>query len=105
MDDFAHVPPEIRAKVSSDLLARITQDGSWDFAKFDTHNDYQRHLFSLFLKMAGFGEDEIKAHLLPTCDDIPLRKRESYLDDIVHSVLVGLPNERGELLPVYQEVR
>ena len=101
---FEHLSEMIKDKVIADFGRFINEDGSWDFQRFNRHNDYQRHLFALFLKIAGFSEEDIKIRLFSLCDDIVSNKVDSYLDDIVHSVIVGIPNEVGRLLPAYYQV-
>jgi len=103
--NFDFIPGDIRGKVTTDFLKLVKEDGSWSFASFNSQNDYQRHLYALFLKQANYNEDSIKSALYPFCLDVAFGQRDSYIDDIVHSVIVGIPNEQGNLLPIYEEAK
>ncbi len=95
-----HIPPSIRPKVEADLAAGTEPDGF----RFDVSNDYQLHLYALYLRQQGSSEQAITAELLAMSIPVPASKKAGYVDDVVHSVIVGFPNQAGELLPVYQRV-
>lgn len=104
-DGFGHIPEDIRGKVAHDLLRYVKADGSWDFGAFNPENDYQRHLYALFLRQAGYGEADLRLALSMLCWDVSPDRRDSYISDIIHSTIVGIPNEAGTCLPVYGEVK
>ena len=97
-DPFGHISGEFRAKVCADFLAHL-HDGQWDLKNFDPENDYQRHLYALFLKTAGKTAAEIFAALEPLCTDIkgPATSRSRYIDEVIHSEIVGITYSNGTL--------
>ena len=95
-DPFEHISGKFRAKVCADYLDHL--DGSeWDVKNFDPENDYQRHLYALFLKTAGKTKAQIFAALEPLCTDIkgPATKRSKYIDEVLHSEIVGFTYPNG----------
>jgi hypothetical protein len=99
--DLNHLPEGLRGKVEADLEVRASNGGF----QLDIANDYQLHLYALYLRINGRGEEEIKNELLGMPLQVPEHKKARYVDDIVHSLIVGFPNNEGELLPVYMEVK
>ena len=102
--DFDHIPKEHRAKVAKDFLAHLMPEGpnSWDMrpGKFNPLNDYQRHLFALFLRIAGWNEAQVYARIYQLSTDVPRNKKESYVKDVIHSAIVGFPRKDGSLIPI-----
>ncbi len=94
-DPFGHITPAFRAKVAKDFLDHLDGD-KWDLLNFDHENDYQRHLYALFLKISGKNEAEIWA-ALPLCTDIkgPQTVRSTYIDTVIHSEIVGFNYPNG----------
>ena len=92
---FDHIRGTFRGKVASDFLARVTPEGRWRYGTFNKSNDYQRHLHALFLKLAGLTYSEVRERLFPMLGDVSPEKRESYLDDVLHSEIVGFPWDDG----------
>lgn len=89
--------PELESRLNIDMNLRLGSDG------FPLHkgNDYERHLFARKLKLEGKSREEAKEALEAFgLDDISNRKRESYVNDVLDSILVGY-SELG--LPIYVE--
>jgi hypothetical protein len=96
-----HLPSGIRGKVEADLKGMTSGRGF----RFDVANDYQLHLYALHLRLSGKTEQEITDALMGMPLQVSDHKKARYVDDIVHSLIVGFPNNEGELLPVYMEVK
>lgn len=97
---FDHIAtPEMRAKVAGDFLSFLDGEGKWAYHRFNARNDYQRHLYALFLRLAGFSVGGVHAALLSFVEDVSESKRASYVDEVLHSVIVGFPRD-GELTPI-----
>lgn len=102
---FDHVPEPYRAKVAADLLNHLTDGGRlWNWAIFNSHNDYQRHLYALFLRIAGRGEVEVQREIEALSDDVQPHKRGRYAYEVVHSSIVGFPQSDGSLIPIPSQV-
>ena len=99
-DPFAHIRDRYRDKVRQDLLGHIDADNKWDASQFDPPNDYQRHLYALFLKLAGRTPAEILKAIHSVAGDVAEHKREQYALDVLHSEIVGISRADGSLLPV-----
>jgi len=95
---FGHIGEEFRGKVATDLLERVTPAGRWRFDLFNSRNDYQRHLYALFLKLAGFSYGEIEDVLEPLLVDVSPERHASYLSDLLHSEIVGFPRADGKCI-------
>ena len=95
---FSHIREEFRGKVAGDLLDRVTPGSMWRFKGFNPRNDYQRHLYALFLKIAGFTYGEVWEALEPMLADVSPERKDSYLSDLLHSEIVGFPMEDGKLV-------
>ena len=94
---FDHIPPELRKKVEADIESRDRGEGY----AFDLDNDWDLHLYSMLLRQTGKNKDEVRGILadLPLLE-VPAVKRESYIEDILNSCVVGFESpERA--LPVY----
>ena len=94
---LAHIRTRFGGKVAADLAYRMTPAGRWRHSIFNPYNDYQRHLYGLFLKLAGFSYSDIRDTLYPLLEDVSIDRKESYLDDLLHSEIVGFPWEDGTL--------
>ena len=100
-DHFAHVGQEYRAKVARDLVSHLTPERRWDYAKSNLLNDYQRHLYALFLRLAGLPRKDIWNHLYLICVDVSENQRPLYIEDVLFSSIVGFPSlETRETLGV-----
>lgn len=99
-DQFSHISEKFRGKVAADLLTHLTSAGQWDFKKFNPHNDYQRHLYALFLKVAGVAKATIWAGIFALSDDVAINHRQQYVDDVLHSEIVGFIRVDGSLLAI-----
>lgn len=93
-DCFAHVGQEYRAKVARDLVAHLTPKGQWDYSKFNALNDYQRHLYALFLRLAGVPRKDIWTHLYQISVDVAAVYRPLYIEDVLFSSIVGFPSSK-----------
>ena len=91
-DHFAHVGQEYRAKVARDLVAHLTPERRWDHAKSNLLNDYQRHLYALFLRLAGVPRKDIWTHLYRISVDVSEHQRPLYIEDVLFSSIVGFPS-------------
>ena len=100
-DHFAHVGQEYRAKVARDMVAHLTPERRWDYAKSNLLNDYQRHLYALFLRLAGLPRKDIWTHLYQISVDVAEVYRPLYIEDVLFSSIVGFPTlETREALGV-----
>jgi len=95
--DLGHIREPYRRKVACDLLNYITGEKRWNFTIFDPHNDYQRHLFALFLRIAGTPYADIWNKLFALSDDVELQVRTKYVNEVLHSEIVGFPSPDGSL--------
>ncbi len=101
MGDFDHIREAYRAKVAGDFLAHLDLRGGWDQEQFDPANDYQRHLYALFLKLAGRSLAQVYQVLMGLAQDVPnAQKRGRYVLMVLHSEIVGFPFEDGSLLEI-----
>ncbi len=98
---FDHISEKFRKKVAADFLDHLDGD-KWDLPNFDPENDYQRHLYALFLKISGKTEAQIFVALEPLLTDIkgPPAKRIRYIGEVIHSEIVGIPWPNGEVLKI-----
>ena len=104
-DPFAHIPLEFRAKVMRDLLSHLKADErEWDYARFNPLNDYQRHLYGLFLRTAGKDQQEVSRAIYDIATDVEPRKRISYVSDVIHSAIVGFPQADGTLIAIPSQI-
>lgn len=95
------LPPDLQAKLEMDTVLRLGPDGR----PLNPGNDYERHLYARALVGQGLTQAQVAQALLGLgLEDVPPNKRQSYVEDILHSVLVGFPNKEGDLLPAYQKV-
>lgn len=97
---FEHIPVKFRGKVAHDFLAHLDKDRRWDAAKFNPLNDYQRHLYALFLRLADFSFDEVWVRIHTLASDVGPRQRGRYVDDVLHSQIVGFPKADGGLVEI-----
>lgn len=95
-----HVRAQYRKKVASDLLAHQDAQGLWDTARFDPLNDYQRHLYALHLRLADVTFNAIWGQLYTLSTDVSEHQRQSYVDDVMHSEIVGFSQDALPLLPI-----
>ncbi|GEM_PF-4553801 len=101
MGDFDHIREAYRAKVAGDFLGHLDIRGGWDQEQFDPANDYQRHLYALFLKLAGRSLADIFPVLMGLAQDVQEGpKRSRYVLMVLHSEIVGFPFEDGSLLEI-----
>ena len=101
MAEFDHISEKYRGKVGMDLLAHMDETTkTWRQDNFDPLNDYQRHLYALFLKIAGFSYSDIWTKLYALAEDVEHRQRKKYIADILHSEIVGFANPDGSLLMI-----
>lgn len=100
-DVFSFITEEYRGKVARDLNAHLTTQGMWDYSKFNALNDYQRHLYALFLRLAGIPQKAVWVRLWNISVDVSDQQRALYVDDVLKSGLVGFPAlEPGQPLGV-----
>ena len=104
MSELDHIPEQFRGKVAQDLLDHTTPDKLWDFDKFNPLNDYQRHLYALFLRLAGIDEAKVWAKIYSLATDVELRSRQRYVNEVIHSAIVGFPQQDGSLIPIPEQV-
>ena len=97
--EFDHIPEPYRAMVAKDLLAHLTGK-KWDWVGFNPLNDYHRHLYALFLRLSGQRLSEVWVALFSLSEDVSLPQRHKYVDDVVHSQIVGFPQKDGSLIPI-----
>ena len=91
---------DLQRKLDADTIIFIRPNGLPE----DPLNDYQRRLFARRLKLSGRNQEEIKIALLALgLDDVSPGKRLNYIRDILNSVIVGFPNDKGNLLPAYMK--
>ena len=88
-DVFAFIAEEFRSKVTRDLVAHLTPEHGWDYSKFNALNDYQRHLYALFLRLAGVPQKAVWVRLWNISVDVSDQQRALYVDDVLKSGLVG----------------
>lgn len=100
MGDFDHIREAYRAKVASDFLEHLDQNGQWDFALFNPLNDYQRHLHALFLRLAGRSRSEVVKAINLLSTDVSESKKLNYCMWVVHSEIVGFPMKDGSLIEI-----
>ena len=101
MPEFDHISEKFRGKVGMDLLAHVDETRkTWRQDNFDPLNDYQRHHYALFLKIAGRSYSDIWTTLYALAKDVEHRQRKKYITDILHSEIVGFPNPDGSLLAI-----
>ena len=101
LDDFKHVPKEWRKKVATDFLSHLVLGTrQWDHKRFNPLNDYQRHLYALFLRLAGFNEAQVFAQVYHLSTDVERQRRERYVNEVIHSAIVGFPKEDGSLIAI-----
>jgi len=101
MSDFEHVPEEFRGKVAKDLLDHlIPGTNQWDNERFDSLSDYQRHLYALFLRLSGISEAQVFAKVFVLCKNVEDNKKESYVNDVIYSAIVGFRRKDGSLIPI-----
>ena len=94
------LPLDIEAKLAQDMVSRLTIEGM----PRNLGNDYERHLFARRLALMGKGREEVANALWALgLADVPINRRANYVEDVLSSVLVGLPSEGKPMLPVYQE--
>ena len=93
--NLGHIPLGLRERVAANLTERL-KNGEF---QFNMDNDWDLHLFTLVLKQNGKTMDEVREILsnLPLIG-IPKNKRESYIEDILNSLVVGYSEHP---LPVY----
>ena len=103
-DPFGHISGPFKAKVCADFLDHLDGD-QWDLKNFDHENDYQRHLYALFLKISGKTAAQIFVALEPLLTDIkgPPAKRFRYIDEVIHSEIVGIPWPNGAVLSLLDQ--
>ena len=94
------LPEQIRGKVGHDL--QMLQEG--DEFNLDASNDYQLHLYGLWLRLRGWEKGDIVARLREVQEVVPERKVDKYLDWVIHSVIIGFQREDGSMEPVYTKV-
>lgn len=88
--------PEVERKLEIDIATRLDTEGK----PILPGNDYERHLFARRLRLAGKTKNETESALVCLgLEDIPPNKKESYVKDILNSVLVGFDNTE----PIYGE--
>ena len=88
-EHFAHVTQEYRGKVARDLVGLLTQEHRWDYEKFNPLNDYQRHLYALFLRLAGIPGRDVWKQLWAISVDVSESQRYRYIEDVMCSSIVG----------------
>ena len=88
-EHFVDVPQEFRGKVARDLKAHLTSENRWDYAKFNALNDYQRHLYALFLRLAGIPQKHVWVRLWNISVDVSEQQRTQYIEDVLLSSIVG----------------
>ena len=94
---YDHIPLELKGKVEADIQSRERGEGY----EFNLDNDWELHLYSMLLRQAGKNKEEVRKTLsaLPLVG-VPAVKRESYIEDVLNSCVVGFESpERA--LPVY----
>jgi hypothetical protein len=85
-------------KLRSDIALRLNDQGY----PRTPGNDYELHLFARNLKNRGLTRQEVRDRILFLgLNHIPANKRESYINDILDSVLVGFNLENPQ--PIYEE--
>lgn len=90
-EHFQHVAQEYRGKVARDMVAHLTAEHRWDYSKFNALNDYQRHLYALFLRLAGIPQKAVWMRLWQISVDVSLPQRALYVEDVLKSGIVGYP--------------
>lgn len=99
-EHFGHVLQEYRGKVARDLRSHLGPGNKWDYEHSNLLNDYQRHLYALFLKLAGIPYEGICEELRRVSADVSPRQMEAYILDVLHSSIVGFPDKvRGQRNP------
>ena len=88
-EHFAHVVQEFRGKVARDLKAHLTAENRWDYSQFNALNDYQRHLYALFLRLADVPYKLIWGRMWDISVDVSRMQRERYVEDVLYSSIVG----------------
>ena len=96
---FDHISEPYRGKVAQDFLDHL-KGNEWDEAKYNPLNDYQRHLHALFLRIAGNSYTVVWAQLYALAEDVQPRSRSRYIDEVLHSEIVGFPRKDGSLIPI-----
>ncbi len=102
--DLSHIPDAYRGKICADLLPRVNADLTWNYDAFDPLNDYQRHLFALFLRASGIPRDAVISQIMDMSDDVSPKQKWSYALDVAHSSIVGFPRADGTLIPLPEQV-
>lgn len=103
-ETFEHIPIMYRAKVLNDLISHLAPDKTWDFGEFDPANDYQRHLYALFLRLAGYEVFGVSVAIYKLSSDVKEEKRARYVSMLVHSEIVGFPFSDGTLIKIPDQV-
>lgn len=97
---FYSIPAHIRKRIEHDLKTKRTASGY----RFNLDNDWDLHLYTRLLKQSGKSKDEARQILLAfPLVGIPKRKRESYVEDVLDSIVVGYAVPKKGL-PVYIQV-
>jgi len=92
--------PELESRLKNDMQLRLGPDGK----PVTKGNDYERHLFARKLAEDGKTREQTKQALLELgLDDIPVAKRERYINDVLNSILVGYSETVDDMEPVYME--
>lgn len=94
------IPPEILKRIDHDLKTRKGANGY----AFNLDNDWDLHLYTRLLKQSGRSKDEARQTLLALpLNGIPKHKRNSYVEDVLDSIVVGYA-EPKKGLPVYMAI-
>jgi len=90
---------EFKKRVADSLDERYTPDKQGFQFQFD--NDWDLHLYALVMNQQGKSKDEARNILLALpLTGIPSRKKVSYVEDVLNSIIVGYEHGK-EALPIY----
>jgi len=103
---YGHLPPGVLGKILNDLEEHtVLKEGArtWDDEKFNPLNDYQRHLYALFLRASGVAYTSVWAQIYVLCTDVGRRQKDQYVNEVLHSTIVGFTLKDGSLIPLPQQ--
>lgn len=100
MISLDHIPIELRGRIQSDLDKRTKGSDYY----FNLDNDWDLHLYALVLRCKGHTKEYIRKEFESfDMDEVPLKKKNSYIEDVLNSIIVGFEPEETAL-PVYMKV-
>ena len=96
------IDDRLLSKLEADMSLRLTAGG----LPKNSLNDYERHLYARRLRLEGLSYEQVRNALLDLgLTDVSIGQRLSYVEDVLHSIIVGFPNAEGQLLGIWGEAK